>query len=117
MYDKLTDHEDRIIILEKSDVEILKRVKEVESNYMSLENTILKGNQQQQEFFSKTMDKQWDLITEKDASKETQRQREHEIAIANQAIKKSNSEKAWELAGKAILSGGVLYLIIEQFFV
>ena len=44
MFDTVKDHGERIVVLEK-------RMENVENNYVQLENTILKGNQSQQDFF------------------------------------------------------------------
>ncbi len=115
MYEKINNHEERIVVLEKTDVEILKRIKEVENNYVNLENTILKGNQSTQDFFRDLTNKQWDLITERDKSKDAERERAHQLAVGNQDIKKSNWERGWELLGKATLTGGFIYLLVEQF--
>lgn len=48
MFEKINEHEERIIVIEKSDVEILRLVEKVEDNYVKLENIILKDNQAQQ---------------------------------------------------------------------
>lgn len=113
MFEKISEHEERIIVLEKSDIEILKRVKEVESNYVNLENTILKGNQSQQDFFRDTLNKQWDLITERDKSKDAQREREHVLLVGKQGIAKGNWDNAWKIFGQAAGVGGILFVIIE----
>lgn len=118
MFDTVKNHEERILILEEADQKHEERLRVVESNYTNLENTILKGNQSQQDFFRDTMNKQWDLITERDKTKEATAQRDHEITVSNQDIKKTNSERAWEFAGKltALLlsSGSILYVILEM---
>ena len=79
-----------------------------------IESTILKSSQTQQEVFRETMSKQWDLIKARDESKESERSRIHEINLSKQALKKSNSEKGWELVGKLIMAGGLIYLIVER---
>lgn len=117
MFDTVKNHEERILILEEADQKHEERLRVVESNYTNLENTILKGNQSQQDFFRDTMNKQWDLITERDKAKEATAQRDHEITVSNQEIKRSNSERAWEFAGKLTMAGGVLYLVVERFFI
>lgn len=118
MFETVKNHEERILILEEADQKHEERLRVVESNYTNLENTILKGNQSQQDFFRDTMNKQWDLITERDKTKEATAQRDHEITVSNQDIKKTNSERAWEFAGKltALLlsSGSILYVILEM---
>lgn len=116
MFEKLNNHEERIIILEKTDVELIKQIKDIQNNYVTLENTILKGNQTTQEVFRDTIDKQWQLITERDKVKEESSKRQHELAISNHEYKKSNMEKKWEWLGKIGVAGGVLYLVIERFF-
>lgn len=117
MFDTVKDHEERILVLEETDRKHEERLEKVESNYTKLENTILKSSQSQQDFFRDTMSKQWELIKARDDSKDNEYQRSHEIALANQAIKKSNTEKAWEFAGKITMAGGILYLVIEKWFV
>lgn len=117
MFETVKNHEERILVLEEADKKHEERLRAVESNYTNLENTILKSSQSQIDFFRDTMSKQWDLINARDQSKDAERQRTHEIAVTNQAIKKSNSEKAWELAGKLTMAGGIAYLIFEKWFI
>lgn len=114
MFDTVKDHEERISNLEEADRKHEERLKVVESNYTKLENTILKSSQSQQDFFRDTMSKQWELIKARDETKETELQRAHEINLTTQALKKTNSEKAWEFGGKLIMGGGILYLLIEK---
>lgn len=117
MFDTVKNHEERILILEETDKKHEERLRAVESNYTNLENTILKSSQSQIDFFRDTMSKQWDLINARDQSKDAERQQAHEIAVANQAIKKTNTEKAWELAGKLTVGGSILYLLLEKFLI
>ena len=79
-----------------------------------IESTILKSSQTQQEVFRETMSKQWDLIKARDENKESERKRLHEINLSEQALKKTNNEKGWDLVGKLIMAGGLLYLIVER---
>lgn len=116
MYEKISNHEERIIVLEKTDVELIKQIKEIQHNYVNLENTILKGNQATQDVFRDTIDKQWQLISERDKVKEESSKRQHELAVSTQEFKKTNMEKRWEWMGKITVAGGVLYLVIERFF-
>lgn len=82
-----------------------------------LKSTILQSSQTQQEFFRDTMSKQWELIKARDDSKEADRSRAHEINLSNHALRKTNSEKAWELTGKLVMAGGIVYLLIEKFLI
>lgn len=109
MFDTVKDHGERIVILEK-------RIENVENNYINLENTILKGNQSQQDFFRDTMKNQWELIKERDNTKEETAKRQHELLIGKQAMTASNWSKVWEFSGKLFTAGGVGYLIFEAFF-
>lgn len=115
MFETVQNHEERISILEETDKRHEERLRTVESNYTNLENTILKSSQSQQDFFRDTMNKQWDLINARDQSKDLERQQAHELAVTNQAIKKTSVEKAWEFAGKLTVGGGILYLLLEKF--
>ena len=78
-----------------------------------LKATILQSSQSQQEFVRDTLTNQWELLKARDESKEADRKRTHEITLAEQALKKSNAEKKWELLGKLVVSGGIVYLLIE----
>lgn len=80
-----------------------------------IKSTILQSGQSQQEFFRDTMSKQWELIKARDDSKESERSRIHEIKLSEQALKKSNSEKGWDLVGKLVMAGGLVYLLFERF--
>lgn len=80
-----------------------------------LKSTVLQASQTQQEVFRDTMSKQWDLIKARDESKESERKRVHEINLSEQALKKSNSEKGWDLVGKLVMAGGLIYLLFERF--
>ena len=131
MYDKITNLEDEVTVIKK-DVDVLKTghqehaerldlnektMNETKFVVTNLENTILKGNQSTQEFFRDLTNKQWDLITARDISKEKERNQAHQIAVTNQEIKKSNWAMAWEWLGKTSIAGGILYLVIDKFFV
>ncbi|MFL0584733.1 hypothetical protein ACH0B6_19365 [Solibacillus silvestris] len=78
-----------------------------------LKATILQSSQSQQEFVRDTLTNQWELLKARDENKEADRKRTHEITLAEQALKKSNADKKWELLGKLMVSGGIVYLIIE----
>lgn len=79
-----------------------------------LKTTVLQASQTQQEVFRDTMSKQWELIKARDETKESERKRVHEINLSEQALKKTNSEKGWELVGKLLMTGGLIYLIAER---
>ena len=78
-----------------------------------IKSTILQSSQSQQDFFRDTMKNQWELIKARDTNKEAERMRVHEINLSEHAFKKSKSEKRWELLGKGLASGGIIFLIIE----
>lgn len=113
MFDTVKNHEERILILEEADQKHEERLRVVESNYTNLENTILKGNQSTQEFFRDLSNKQWELIAERDKTKEVERQREHEISITKQQLAKSNWDNAWKTFGQLAGAGGIIFVIVE----
>ena len=115
MFDTVKNHEERILILEETDRQHAERLKTVEANYTNLENTILKSSQSQNDFFRDTLRSQFELLKSRDEIKDKDLQRSHEIILGNQAIKKSNVEKAWEFAGKLTVGGSILYLLLDRF--
>ena len=115
-FEKVRNHEERILVLEEADVKHEERLRIVETNYTNLENTILKSHQSQQDFFRDTLKNQFELLKARDESKDNERKRAHEIALTDQEIKKTNWEKAWEFAGKSTIAGGFLYLILDKWF-
>jgi len=117
MFNTVQDHEERLLVLEEADKRHEERLRVVEANYTNLENTILKSSQSQNDFFRDTLKSQFELLKARDESKDSDRKRAHEIALTEQAIKKSNTEKAWEFGGKLTMAGGILYLILEKWFV
>ncbi len=116
MFETVKNHEERILVLEEADVKHEERLRIVETNYTNLENTILKSHQSQQDFFRDTLKNNFELLKARDESKDNDRKRAHEIALADQEIKKSNWERAWEFAGKSTIAGGFLYLILDKWF-
>lgn len=114
MFETVKDHEERIQTLEDNDKRHEEQLSAIKSNHTNLENTILKSNQSQQDFFRDTMSKQWELIKARDNSKEAESKRVHELNLSTHALKKSNSERAWEFVGKLIMAGGIIYLIVEK---
>ena len=115
-FEKVRNHEERILVLEEADVKHEERLRIVETNYTNLENTILKSHQSQQDFFRDTLKNQFELLKARDESKDNDRKRAHEIALTDQEIKKTNLERAWEFAGKSTIAGGFLYLILDKWF-
>ena len=115
-FEKVKNHEERILVLEESDIKHEERLRIVETNYTNLENTILKSHQSQQDFFRDTLKNQFELLKARDESKDNDRKRAHEIALTDQEIKKTNLERAWEFAGKSTIAGGFLYLILDKWF-
>lgn len=79
-----------------------------------IKSTILQSGQSQQDFVRDTLKNQWELIKARDESKESERNRTHEIKLSEQALKKNNNEKGWDLVGKLVMAGGLLYLIVER---
>ncbi|KZR58987.1 hypothetical protein [Pseudobacillus badius] len=102
----LENHEQRIKVLELSDIDKERRINNIEKNYAHLETTILQENRDTRQFFQSTMDKQWDLIKSMGALNDKERDRQHEI-------KKTKLERHTELFLKVGGAGGILYLIIQ----
>lgn len=80
-----------------------------------IKSTILQSGQSQQDFVRDTLKNQWELIKARDESKESERSRTHEIKLSEQALKKTNSERGWDLVGKLVMAGGLIYLFFERF--
>ncbi|MEQ6856056.1 hypothetical protein AAHH17_16370 [Lysinibacillus capsici] len=103
---RLEEHEHRIRILEESDADKERRLRNIESSFTHLETTILQENRDTRQFFQSTMDKQWDLIKSMGALNDKERDRQHEI-------RKTKLERHTELFLKVGGAGGILYLIIQ----
>lgn len=100
------DKHQRLLAVEKKDEEHEKRLKDVEQNYVKLENTILTENKETRTFFQSNMDKLWDLTKQRDEHKHEGRKMKHELA-------KTKLEKWSDVIFKIASSGGILYLIVQ----
>ena len=100
------DKHERLTAMEKKDEENEKRLKDVEQNYVKLENTILTENKETRKFFQSNMDKLWDLTKSRDEQKHEGRKMKHELA-------KTKLEKWSDVIFKVASSGGILYLIAQ----
>lgn len=103
----LNDHEDRIVKLEKSDIEKELRIKRIEDNYIRLENTIMTENRETRDILREGMRNQWELIKSRDEKKELESVRNHDF-------RKTKFEKRTELIVKILTIGGVGYLLIQS---
>ena len=114
----LEEHDERILLLEKSDKEKLdsigtltQKFADISTNFTRVENTILKSAQTTQDLMSTQNTQQWELIKVLNAGNQEERVRKHEIT-------KTKLEKFWEYAGKAtallLSSGSILYVILEM---
>lgn len=103
----LGNHEDRIVKLEKNDIEKEIRLQKVEDSYLRLENTIMTENRETREILRESMQKQWDLIKTRDDKKDAENARDYEF-------RKSRLERQTELLIKIMTIGGVGYLILQS---
>ena len=115
----LEEHDERILLLEKSDKEKLdsigtltQKFTDISNDFTRVENTILKSAQTTQDLMSTQNTQQWDLIKVLNAGNQEERVRKHELT-------KTKLEKFWEYAGKITLalvgSGGFLYVLLEAY--
>jgi hypothetical protein len=107
MFEKLTEHEGRIVNLEEKDEKHEERLRAIELNYTNLENTILKENRDTRQFFQDTMNKQWDLISGKNKYEDAQNNREYDL-------KKTRIERYSEMILKFAGAGGIVYLVVQS---
>lgn len=121
MYEKLSQHDERIGVLELS-VEKLKstdemteeilvkqeqRIIKIESNYINLENTIMKENRDTREAMQSQTDRQWGFIEQMTGIKESESQRSHDFKMH----KFNNLTGIFlKLAG----AGGIIYLFLQD---
>lgn len=103
----LENHEDRIVQLEKNDLEKELRIKRIEDNYIRLENTIMTENRETRDILREGMRNQWELIKSRDEKKELESVRDYDF-------KKTKFEKRTELLVKILTIGGVGYLLIQS---
>lgn len=107
MFEKITNHEERIINLEEADKRHEERLRAIENNYTNLENTILKGNRDTQAFFQDLLNKQWELISSKGKYDDAQSQRDYDL-------RKTKIERYSEMLLKFAGAGGILYILIQS---
>lgn len=109
MDDRLGNHEERIVALEESDLKQELRLKQIEQNYVKLENIILQENRETRSFLQSTMDKQWDLIKSRDTALESEKVRTYDL-------RKTKMERNADLLLKYGGAGSVLYLFLQSLF-
>lgn len=128
MYEQLRLHDERLESLEigvKDNHEDIKKLKnndletseillqqeqriiKIESNYINLENTILKENRDIRESMQLQTDRQWNFIEKVTGFKETESQRDHDLKVH-----KFNglTKIVLNLAG----AGGIIYLLLQD---
>lgn len=124
MFKMVEDHEKRIVNLERADeeqaesirmhdesIETLKlEFKTINMSFLDLKNTVLQGNSDTQSVMREQSTQQWKMIEALMGNKEKGEERKHEL-------KKSRSEKFWEVSGKVAValvgSGSILIGILE----
>lgn len=121
MYEKLNEHDERIIELENAKdahhLEILelkrkeaeqdKSILELKNSYINLENTIMKENRETRQSYQAQTDRQWKFIEQVTGFKESESQRDHELKIH-----KFNHYSGILL--KIFGAGGIAYLLIQD---
>src|SRR5690606_2697684 len=130
MYEKLSQHDERMELLEKGVEENRKniidlkksdedteqilskqeqRIIKIESNYINLENTIMKENRDTREAMQAQTDRQWGFIEQMTGIKESESQRNHDLKVH----KFNGLTKIFlNLAG----AGGIIYLLLQDWF-
>jgi predicted phage-related endonuclease len=104
--DRLNQHSERLTQLEKWDEDKHRRLKEIEQNYVKLENTIVTENKEMRLFFQSNMDKQWDLIKSRDEQRHDSRRMRYELD-------KTKVERWSDIIFKLVGAGGLFYLVVQ----
>lgn len=104
---KIQDHEKRIVHLESSEKEVRGRLTNLERDIHQLETTIVNENRETRLVLQSTMDRQWDLIKQRDEVADRDKERAHEI-------QKTKLERHTEVFLKIGGAGGILYLFIQS---
>lgn len=105
----LDDHENRLVKLEKSDLEKELRIQKIEDNYLRLENTIMAENRETRDILREGMNKQWELIKSRDDKFAAEAERQH-------ILKKTRIERNSEILLRLLTAGGIIYLLMESLF-
>lgn len=115
---RLTDHEKRLQHLEKQDIKKDERIENMEQNFLKLENTILKENQETRNLFKEITSRQWSLIEGREKAEEAKEIREYELNASEKKdeleFRKQKFSSYLELAIKLLTAGGLIYLLIES---
>lgn len=132
MYEKLTEHDERILELEtakdaqlkeilalkKNDEKQDKEILELKNNYVTLENTIMKENRETRISYQLQTDRQWQFIERVTGYKESEAERKQESAEAEAQRKHDlKVQKYNHVAGfllKVSTVGGIAYLLIQD---
>lgn len=105
----LDDHENRLVKLEKSDLEKELRIQKIEDNYLRLENTIMAESRETRDILREGMNKQWELIKSRDDKFAAEAERQH-------ILKKTRIERNSEILLRLLTAGGIIYLLMESLF-
>ncbi len=113
---RLTDHEKRLQHLEKQDIKKDERIENIEQNFLKLENTILKENQETRNLFKEITSRQWSLIEGREKAEEAKEIREYELNASEKKdeleFRKQKFSSYLEFAIKLLTAGGLIYLLI-----
>lgn len=121
MYEQLKAHDERIVNLESATLDHAdsikklletetkqeERIAKMESNYINLENTIMKENRETRQSYQAQTDRQWEFIEQVTGFKESESKRKHEFKM----------HRANQVAGillKVLGGGGILYLLVQD---
>lgn len=105
--ERLNSQGERIKQLEKWDEDKHKRLKVVEDHYTELKSTIITENREMRSFFQSNMDKQWDLIKDRDERNHDKYKMEHEF-------RKTKWGNGVEIFLKLTGAGGIIYLVVKS---
>ncbi len=115
---RLTDHEKRLQYLEKQDIKKDEKLENIEQNFIKLENTILKENQETRNLFKEITSRQWTLIEGREKAEEAKEIREYELNANEKKdeleFRKQKFSSFLDLAIKLLTAGGLIYLLIES---
>ena len=100
------DSKVRLMAIEEGDLRREVRMKEVEQNYVKLENTILSENRETRTFFQSNMDRLWELTKSRDTNAHDNRRMRYELT-------KTKIERLSDVFFKLAGTGGILYLIVQ----
>lgn len=122
MYEQLKNQEERIVNLEGATIDNTESIKKLleteskqeeriakmESNYINLENTIMKENRETRQSYQSQTDRQWEFIEQMTGVKESESKRSHEF-------KMHRTSQITGIILKVVGGGGIIYLLVQDF--